>query len=161
MSDYYLELEKPIYEIEKRIKLIQKDLNVDSSPEINKLRKDKEKMTKDIFSKLTRWERVQLARHPQRPFFMDYINHFVEEKIELHGDRHFADDPAVICIIGKIQMLRAQPPTVLCPVERAHQRERDQQAIEPMLLGHRALARPYPLAHCFCAFKIFHACARS
>ena len=107
MSDYYLELEKPIYEIEKRIKLIQKDIDADSSTEINKLRKEKEKMTKDIFSKLTRWERVQLARHPQRPFFMDYIDHFVDEKIELHGDRHFADDPAVICIIGKIDKIKA------------------------------------------------------
>ena len=54
----------------------------------------------NIFSKLTRWERVHLARHPKRPFSLDYIKYFSNNFIELHGDRHFGDDPAVIAGIG-------------------------------------------------------------
>ena len=62
---------------------------------------EKEKnLMENIFLTFSRWERVQLARHPRRPFSLDYIKHFSNNFIELHGDRHFGDDPAVIAGIG-------------------------------------------------------------
>ena len=107
MSEYYLELEKPIEEIDKKINQLDEDFDNNSSSEIQKLKEEKIKLVKSIFSKLTSWERVQLARHPQRPFFLDYIKMMLDENIEIHGDRHFSDDPAVVCIIGKIEKIRA------------------------------------------------------
>ena len=107
MSEYYLELEKPIEEIDKKIIQFEEDFDNNSLSEIQKLKEEKIKLVKSIFSKLTSWERVQLARHPQRPFFLDYIKMMLDENIEIHGDRHFSDDPAVVCIIGKIEKIRA------------------------------------------------------
>ena len=107
MSEYYLELEKPIEEIDKKINQLDEDFDNNSSSEIQKLKEEKIKLVKSIFSKLTSWERVQLARHPQRPFFLDYIKMMLDENIEIHGDRYFSDDPAVVCIIGKIEKIRA------------------------------------------------------
>ena len=107
MSEYYLELEKPIEEIDKKINQFEEDFDNDSLSEIQRLKEEKIKLVKSIFSKLTSWERVQLARHPQRPFFLDYIKMMLDENIEIHGDRHFSDDPAVVCIIGKIEKIRA------------------------------------------------------
>lgn len=107
MSEYYLELEKPIEVFDKKIKQLEEDFDNSSSSEIQKIKEEKIKLVKSIFSKLTSWERVQLARHPQRPFFLDYIKMMLDENIEIHGDRHFSDDPAVVCIIGKIEKISA------------------------------------------------------
>ena len=107
MSKYYLELEKPIEEIDKKINQFEEDFDSNSLSEIQKLKEEKIKLVKSIFSKLTSWERVQLARHPQRPFFLDYIKIMLDDSIEIHGDRHFSDDPAVVCIIGKLEKIRA------------------------------------------------------
>jgi len=66
----------------------------------------RESTIKEIFSNLSRWDRVQLARHPQRPLSLDYINYVTDDFIELHGDRYFGDDKAVICGIGRIKDLK-------------------------------------------------------
>ena len=79
---------------------------VDLTDDINRLRKKADALRKDIYSKLTPWQRVQLARHLDRPFTLDYIKRICSEFIELHGDRAYADDPAMICGIGQIDEYR-------------------------------------------------------
>ncbi len=100
MSEGSLEFEKPIVEIEKRIhdlRQLARQENMDVTDELHKLERKAEKLRKDIFSKLTRWQRVQLARHPQRPYTLDYVDRLTTDFWELHGDRLFADDPALVC----------------------------------------------------------------
>ena len=77
------------------------------SSEIVSLERKLEKLQNEIFSKLSRWQRVQLARHPKRPYTLDYINHIFTDFVELHGDRGFADDKAVICGFAKIDGQKA------------------------------------------------------
>jgi len=100
-----LEFEKPILELEKKIREMKEFSSgggVELSSEIVSLERKLEKLQTDIFSKLSRWQRVQLARHPKRPYTQDYINHIFTDFVELHGDRGFADDKAVICGFGKL-----------------------------------------------------------
>ncbi len=101
----YLDFEKPILELEKKIqemKELSAGETVELSSEISSLEKKLEKLQTEIFAKLSRWQRVQLARHPKRPYTLDYINHIFTDFIELHGDRGFADDKAVVCGFGKL-----------------------------------------------------------
>ena len=94
-----LDFEKPITELETKIaelKNLGKKRKVDLDPEIKKLEQKVAKMKEDIYSKLTDWQRVQIARHPLRPYTLDYINMMTSEYIELHGDRLFADDLALV-----------------------------------------------------------------
>ena len=99
MSKYYLEFEKPFKNIDDDILELESSQNPDT-----KLLKDLEikraKLIKGIYSSLSRWQRVQLARHPNRPYSMDYIKKLSPDFIELHGDRYFKDDPAAITGIG-------------------------------------------------------------
>jgi acetyl-CoA carboxylase carboxyl transferase subunit alpha len=76
--------------------------NVDVQGEIKKLEEKARRLSEQIYSSLTRWQRVQLARHPQRPYTLDYIERMVGDFIELHGDRAFGDDPALICGVGRL-----------------------------------------------------------
>ena len=105
MKTYTLEFEKPIRELEHKIKELN-DLghsgDIDVRTDIKRLKTKIDKLRKRIFSKLSRWQTVQLARHPQRPYTMDYVNRIFDEFIELHGDRMFRDDKAIISGIGKI-----------------------------------------------------------
>ena len=106
MIKYYLEFEKPIEELELKIEEMKrisdgKDLNL--SGEIKKLEKKVKDLRTDIFSKLTPWQKTLLARHPDRPYTLDYINLITEEFLELHGDRRFADDKAIIGGLAKIK----------------------------------------------------------
>jgi|UniRef100_A0A7V3RIZ9 acetyl-CoA carboxylase carboxyl transferase subunit alpha len=96
----YLDFEKPIIELEKKIEELKKLSGVED--EILRLQAQAEKLKKKIFSNLTRWQRVQLARHPRRPYAVDIINLITEDFIELHGDRRFSDDPAIVAGIAKI-----------------------------------------------------------
>ncbi len=101
----YLEFEKPILELEKKIREMKEFSaggGVELSSEIVSLERKLEKLQTDIFSKLSRWQRVQLARHPKRPYTLDYIGHIFTDFVELHGDRGFADDKAVVCGFGKL-----------------------------------------------------------
>ena len=101
MTNYYLDFESPLKEIDQKIIELETDSgSSDHTTEINSLKSERELIQKDIFSGLSRWQRVQLARHPQRPFSLDYIKYISSDFIELHGDRYFGDDSAVICGIG-------------------------------------------------------------
>ncbi len=103
MAKHYLEFEKPIQEFEdKIIKLQSLENDNGDSLELNRLIERRDKKIDEIYGNLNRWQRVQLARHPERPFSLDYINGITEEFIELHGDRTYADDKAIIAGIGKI-----------------------------------------------------------
>ena len=107
MKDYYLEFEKPIQEIDLKILELKSDESSDKkSSELSSLELARESTIKEIFSNLSRWDRVQLARHPQRPLCLDYINYMADDFIELHGDRYFGDDKAVICGVGRIKDLK-------------------------------------------------------
>ncbi|MEC7980597.1 MAG: acetyl-CoA carboxylase carboxyltransferase subunit alpha [Candidatus Neomarinimicrobiota bacterium] len=104
MSDYYLEFEKPLKEIDLKILELESDINLDkSSDELSSLKSQRDQLLKDIYSNLTRWQKVQLARHPQRPLSTDYIKNMSPDFFELHGDRYFGDDPAIVCGLGSIE----------------------------------------------------------
>ncbi len=95
----YLDFEKPMAELETKLeemKKLAKDNNVNVSDAILLLENNITDLRKDIFENLTRWQRVQLSRHPDRPYTQDYIQLICDEFIELHGDRQVRDDPAVI-----------------------------------------------------------------
>ncbi len=99
-----LDFERPIIELEAKISEIrslnQAHQNVDLDEEIKSLEEKRDGLMREIFSSLTSWQRVQLARHPKRPHTSDYIAALFTDFIELHGDRNFADDPAVVTGIG-------------------------------------------------------------
>lgn len=106
MIKCYLDFEKPIGELELKIEELRhlsdgKDLNI--SGEIKKLEKKARELRTTIFSKLTPWQKTLLARHPDRPYTLDYINILAEDFIELHGDRKFSDDRAIVGGIGTIK----------------------------------------------------------
>ncbi len=97
MAKMVLEFEKPIIELEKKIEEMRKySDNLDISDEITKLEGKVNQLRRNIFSNLTRWQRVQLARHSERPYTLDYISYMMKDFIELHGDRSFGDDHALI-----------------------------------------------------------------
>lgn len=99
MPGFVLEFEKPVEELEARIRAIQQyplSENEEVAEEIEQLRQQANKLREKIYAKLSRWQRVQLARHPNRPFSLDYITRISRDFIELHGDRAFADDPALV-----------------------------------------------------------------
>jgi len=105
----YLEFEKPIIELDRKIKEM-KELavsgNLELSKEIELLEKKRNRLQKDVYSKLSRWQRIQLARHPLRPYCLDLINLIFSDFIELHGDRGFADDKAMVGGFGKLDDYR-------------------------------------------------------
>ena len=101
----FLEFEKPLEKLHEQLeKLIQinEEGELDMSDKIKELETKINKKSKEIFSNLTGWERVQLSRHPQRPYTEFYIEHITTKFVELHGDRYFSDDKAIIGGIGKI-----------------------------------------------------------
>ncbi|MCW9048985.1 MAG: acetyl-CoA carboxylase carboxyltransferase subunit alpha [Deltaproteobacteria bacterium] len=100
----YLDFEKPIADLETKIGELREYStdNVNFSSDIKKLEKKAEKLKKDIYSNLTRWQRTQLARHANRPYTLDYIDHIFTDWSEIHGDRNFRDDPALICGFARI-----------------------------------------------------------
>lgn len=109
MNNYLLEFEKPIYELEQKIeemRSLDRSGNLSAAAEIEKLQEKANQLKSDIFAKLGSWERVQLARHPRRPYTLDYLSRIVTHFSELHGDRRFADDPAIIAGLGQIDDLR-------------------------------------------------------
>jgi acetyl-CoA carboxylase carboxyl transferase subunit alpha len=98
-----LEFEKPIVELEKKIEEMKElEENLDIKEEIKKLEEKVVLLKKSVFSNLTRWQRVQLARHPERPYTLDYIYLMTSDFIELHGDRLYKDDKAIIGGFAKL-----------------------------------------------------------
>lgn len=101
----YLEFEQPIADLEKKIQeLEQLSSSTEGvlSKEVESLKTKVESLQKNIFENLTRWQRVQLARHPERPYTLDYIERICNRFIELHGDRFHADDKAIVGGLGEI-----------------------------------------------------------
>src|SRR5690554_8084492 len=99
MNLNYLDFEQPIAILEGKIEELQlvgndNDLNIND--EINKLKEKSTKLTENIYTNLSAWQVVQVARHPQRPYTSDYIKRIFTDWDELHGDRHFGDDAAII-----------------------------------------------------------------
>jgi len=95
----YLDFEQPIADLEKKIKELSELSVADDevlSPEIQRLEKRVDELRESIFTNLTRWQRVQLARHPERPYTLDYIYKITENFVEIHGDRYHSDDKAVV-----------------------------------------------------------------
>jgi acetyl-CoA carboxylase carboxyl transferase subunit alpha len=94
----YLDFEQPIADLEDKIQELQ-DLSVGDGvlkPEIDRLKKKAQQLRESIFANLTRWQRVQLARHPERPYTLDYIERITDDFIEVHGDRYHGDDHAIV-----------------------------------------------------------------
>jgi acetyl-CoA carboxylase carboxyl transferase subunit alpha len=113
-----MEFEKPLVELEKKIQeLAQMSDSIDLATEIGKLEKKAGKMRQEIFANLTRWQTAQIARHINRPFTLDYLGMIFTEFTELHGDRQFGDDHA---IVGGLARLDGEPVMVI-----GHQKGRD------------------------------------
>lgn len=101
-----LEVEKPLLELEKKIqelKEVNQSRGVDLSSEIRLLERKAEELKHSIYSNLTPWDRVQIARHAQRPTTLDYIKELFTHFVELHGDRYFADDPAIVSGLARFE----------------------------------------------------------
>ncbi|MDH5535359.1 MAG: acetyl-CoA carboxylase carboxyltransferase subunit alpha [Betaproteobacteria bacterium] len=99
MKTTFLDFEQPIAELEGKIdelRYVQEDSALDISEEISRLQKKSQALTKEIYAKLTAWQIAQVARHAQRPYTLDYVNGIFTDFEELHGDRAFADDPAIV-----------------------------------------------------------------
>lgn len=120
MKTTFLDFEQPIAELEAKIeelRFVQDDSAVDISEEIGRLAAKSQTLTKDIYGKLTPWQISQVARHPQRPYTLDYVEHIFTDFKELHGDRTFADDRA---IVGGLARFNSQACVVI-----GHQKGRD------------------------------------
>lgn len=116
----YLDFEQPIADLEKKIAELSELTIADDDvlkPEINRLKGRVEELRESIFSNLTRWQRVQLARHPDRPYTLDYIYKITENFVELHGDRYQSDDKA---IVGGLATIDGQSVMIM-----GHQKGRD------------------------------------
>ncbi|MCE8022624.1 MULTISPECIES: acetyl-CoA carboxylase carboxyl transferase subunit alpha [Halomonadaceae] len=120
MNPNYLDFEQPIAELQAKIeelRLVGNDSQLNLSDEISRLEEKSRKLTESIFKDLTPWQVSQLSRHPQRPYTLDYLEHIFTDFDELHGDRRFADDPA---IVGGVARLDDRPVMVI-----GHQKGRE------------------------------------
>jgi acetyl-CoA carboxylase carboxyl transferase subunit alpha len=120
MKQTFLDFEQPIAELQAKIdelRYVHEDSAVDISDEITRLQKKSQQLTKEIYGKLTAWQIAMVARHPQRPYTLDYVNSLFSDFRELHGDRSYADDAA---IVGGLARFNGKPCMVL-----GHQKGRD------------------------------------
>src|SRR3954466_8284527 len=120
MKTTFLEFEQPVAELETKIdelRFVQDDSALDISEEISRLQKKSQQLTKEIYAKLSAWQISQVARHPQRPYALDYMQTIFSGSEELHGDRAFADDAA---IVGGLARFNDQSVMVI-----GHQKGRD------------------------------------
>src|SRR5690606_3342013 len=120
MKTTFLEFEQPIAELENRIeelRFVQDDSAVDISEEIQRLAKRSQSLTKEIYGKLSPWQMAQVARHPQRPYTLDYVGMLFTHFEELHGDRAFAEDPSIVAGLARFN---GEPCVVI-----GHQKGRD------------------------------------
>lgn len=151
MKISYLDFEQPIAELEAKIEGLQSAHNehdqLDISRELTALQKKNKKLSEDIYGNLSAWQISQLARHPQRPYTLDYIQGMFTEFEELHGDRAYADDPA---IVGGLARFEGEPVMVI-----GHQKGRDVKERQyrnfgmPRPEGYRKALRLYRLAEKF------------
>ncbi len=151
MKVSYLDFEQPIAELEKRIEALQASHDehdaIDISKELDQLQKKQTKLLTDTYGKLTAWQISQVARHPQRPYTLDYIEHLFTDFEELHGDRAYADDPA---IVGGLARFEGMPVMVI-----GHQKGRDVKERQyrnfgmPRPEGYRKALRLFKMAEKF------------
>lgn len=105
MNGSSLDFEKPIIELERKIeelKVLTESEHIDLTVEIKQLTRRLKKLKREIFDNLTPWQRVQIARHPQRPYTLDYIDLIMDDFVQLHGDRLFSDDKAIVCGLASV-----------------------------------------------------------
>ncbi|AEF55645.1 acetyl-CoA carboxylase carboxyl transferase subunit alpha [Marinomonas posidonica] len=134
MNLNYLPFEQPIAELEQKIeelRLVGNDNELNISDEISRLEDKKVALTKSLFSNLGAWEVSQLSRHPKRPYTLDYIEHVFTDFEEMHGDRHYADDRA---IVGGIARLDGRPVMII-----GHQKGRE---VKEKVLRNFGMPRP-------------------
>src|SRR5690348_15312317 len=120
MKQTFLDFEQPIAELQQKIdelRFVHEDSAVDISDEISRLTKKSQQLTKEIYGKLSPWQVAQVARHPQRPYTLDYVQMLFSHFEELHGDRHFGEDPS---IVGGLARFNGEPCVVI-----GHQKGRD------------------------------------
>ncbi|MBA1262810.1 acetyl-CoA carboxylase carboxyltransferase subunit alpha [Stutzerimonas stutzeri] len=120
MNPNFLDFEQPIADLQAKIeelRLVGNDNSLNIGEEITRLQDKSESLTESIFGNLTSWQIARLARHPQRPYTLDYIRHLFTEFEELHGDRHFSDDAA---IVGGTARLNGEPVMII-----GHQKGRE------------------------------------
>jgi acetyl-CoA carboxylase carboxyl transferase subunit alpha len=120
----FLDFEQPIAALEDKIedlRYVQNESAVDISSEIEQLSKKSVQLTKDIYSDLTPWQITKIARHPERPYTLDYVNQMFTHFVELHGDRHFSDD---LSIVGGLARFNGMPCMVLGQQKGRDTRER-------------------------------------
>lgn len=151
MKISYLDFEQPIAELEAKIDALQSTHDdhdsIDITKELNQLQQKNDKMLQEIYENLTAWQISQVARHPQRPYTLDYIKHLFTDFEELHGDRAYADDPA---IVGGMARFEGKPVMVI-----GHQKGRDVKERQyrnfgmPRPEGYRKALRLYRLAEKF------------
>jgi len=105
----WLDFEKPVLELEQKIQELKEHAaaqGLDAKDELQDLERKADELRREVYSSLTPIQRVQLARHPRRPYALDYIEQIFTDWTELHGDRHFADDPA---ILGGLAFFESSP----------------------------------------------------
>lgn len=147
---YYLDFEKPVAELENKIEELKrladgKDMNITS--EIKKLEKKARELRADIFSKITPWQKTLIARHPERPYTLDYIRLLMEDFVELHGDRRYSDDPAIISGFARFDSI---PVTVIGHQKGRGTKERIERNFgQPHPEGYRKALRIMKLAERF------------
>ncbi len=150
MKTSFLDFEQPIAELEAKIdelRHVQDGSALDINDEINRLQKKNQEMTKDIYGKLTAWQISQVARHPQRPYTLDYIQSIFTDFEELHGDRAFADDPA---IVGGLARFDGKPVMVIGQQKGRDVKERQYRNFGmPRPEGYRKALRLYRMAEKF------------
>ena len=116
----FLDFEQPIAELEAKIEELRKvefDNEINISDTLKQLEEKSERLTESIFANLSDWQISQLSRHPERPYTLDYIKYMFTDFHELHGDRTYADDPAIVCGLAKLE---GQPIMII-----GHQKGRD------------------------------------
>lgn len=147
---YYLEFEKPIEELELKIEELkrisdQKDMDIASA--VKQLEKKAKELRTEIFSSLSAWQKTLLARHPDRPYTLDYIDLLLDDFIELHGDRRFADDPA---IVGGLATINTIPVMIIGHQKGRGTKERIYRNFgQPQPEGYRKALRLMKLAERF------------
>jgi len=150
MKMAFLEFEQPIADLEQKIEALrfaQEDSAVDIAEEVARLQQKSQLLLKDTYAKLTPWQVAMVARHPQRPYTLDYVQVIFTDFHELHGDREFADDPA---IVGGLARLNGQPVMVLGHQKGRGTKERSQRNFGmPRPEGYRKALRLMKLAEKF------------
>jgi acetyl-CoA carboxylase carboxyl transferase subunit alpha len=134
VSSVWLDFEKPVVELETKIQELREfaaTSNLEVGEEVSRLEKKADRLRREIYTKLTRWQRVQLARHPRRPYTLDYVEKVATDWTELHGDRGFRDDPS---IVGGLARIDGRPVVIV-----GHQKGRNTK--ENL---HRNFGMPHP-----------------